>query len=86
MENNLLQAQEKIEHVDYLCYMLNNSVGMMISVNDTPRVGMQEIVEGSMMTIGYLLDDVQKSIKDAIDLIIAERKRNELMSQKGGAA
>ena len=86
MENNLLQAQEKIEHVDYLCYMLNNSVGMMISVNDTPRVGMQEIVEGSMMTMGYLLDDVQKSIKDAIDLIIAERKRNELMSQKGGAA
>lgn len=86
MENNLLQAQEKIEHVDYLCYMLNNSVGMMLSVNDTPRVGMQEIVEGTMMTMGYLLDDVQKSIKDAIDLIIAERKRNELMSQKGGAA
>ena len=77
MENNLLQAQEKIEHADYLCYMIYNNAEMLSSLCEDQRVGMNELAESAMSTAMYLISDMQKSIEEAIEFILAERREKE---------
>lgn len=86
MENNLLQAQEKIEHADYLCYMIYNNAEMLSSLCEDQRVGMNELAESAMSTAMYLISDMQKSIEEAIEFILAERRAQEKIPQENMTA
>ena len=98
MEKNLIMAQRKIEHADYLCYMIYNNAEMLSSLCENQRVGMNKLTESAMSTEMYLISDMQKSIKEAIEFILAERRALEkippenmtaaewLKGEKGGAA
>lgn len=74
MQNNLMTVQEKIERVDYLLYCMQNSVCMLMTLNEEARCGIQETVEGAMSTTSLLIDLAQKDVQEAIETLLAERR------------
>ena len=83
MENRISEVQSAIEQVDFLMYCMKNSMEMLTALNESPRCGMKETVEGSMMTMSHLLQEAQGSVKAAIDLLCEARRVED---PKGGAA
>ena len=91
MNETMRTVEEKMERVDYLLYCMQNSVCMLMTLNEEARCGIQETVEGAMSTTSLLIDLAQKDVQEAIETLLAERRAEQQAAacrqgREGGAA